>query len=106
MWKDVVGYEGLYEVSSEGQVRNFKTKLERKPFKHRGRWLKVTLFKNNTGRHWRVHRLVAIAFIPNPSGKEEVNHINLQKEDNRVINLEWATGVENRKHYRDSVHSI
>ena len=106
IWKDVVGYEGLYEVSSEGEVRNFKTKLVRKPFKHRGKWLKVTLFKNNTGRHWRIHRLVATAFIPNPLNKPEINHINLQKDDNRVANLEWVTGEENRKHYAKTVHKL
>jgi hypothetical protein len=105
MWKSVIGYEGLYEVSSEGQVRNSSGKVL-SPYKHKGKWLKVSLWNGTSKKNYPVHRLVALAFIPNPSSKLEVNHISLQKEDNRVSNLEWVTGIENRKHYRDSVHSI
>lgn len=104
IWKDIVGYEGLYEVSDSGLVRSVKTGKLRKPFFHKKKWLKVTLFKVGEKRHHRVHRLVAIAFIPNPDNKEEVNHISRVKTDNSVGNLEWMTGAENLKHYRDSVH--
>jgi len=105
MWKDVVGYEGLYEVSSEGQVRNSSGKVL-SPYKHKGKWLKVSLWDGTKKKNYPVHRLVALAFIPNPSGKEEVNHISLQKEDKRVVNFEWVTGVEKRNHHRDSVNRI
>jgi len=105
IWKDVVGYEGLYEVSSEGQVRNSSGKIM-SPYKHKGKWLKVSLRNGVSKKNYPVHRLVAIAFIPNPLNKPEINHINLQKDDNRVANLEWVTGEENRKHYANTVHKL
>jgi hypothetical protein len=105
IWKDVIGYEGLYTVSDTGLVRSVKTGKLMSPFLHKGKWLKVTLYKEGTKRHWRVHRLVAIAFIPNPDNKPEVNHISLDKADNSVANLEWTTGEENRWHYINYVHS-
>jgi hypothetical protein len=103
-WKDVVGYEGLYLISDTGLVKSIKADKIMSPFLHKKKWLKITLYKNGKSRHWRVHRLVAIAFIPNPDNKPEVNHISLNKQDNCISNLEWATGEENRKHYFTSVH--
>ena len=104
IWKDVVWYEWLYQVSNMGNVKSLKN----------GRWwiwkeriLKFTLnfwyshiriFKNNKGKTFRIHRLVAQVFIPNLENKLEVNHKNWIRDDNRVENLEWCTSSENKIH--------
>ena len=95
-WRDVVGYEGLYEVSSLGRIkRNGRIK---KPHVDHGGYLTVWLSKHSVQKCLKVHRIVAIAFIPNPKNKATVNHINGVKTDNRVENLEWATHSENIIH--------
>lgn len=94
-WKDVVGFEGLYEVSNFGRVRSKNTSkfliggLDRKGYQ------RVTLRKNGKTYTHLVHRLVAIAFIPNQEGKSFIDHINTIANDNRVENLRWCTYVEN-----------
>ena len=96
VWKPVVGYEGLYEVSNIGRVRsiNFhksgKAKVMRPSFNTWG-YLIVDLRKNNKRHSYAVHRLVALAFIPNPDNLPEINHKNEIKYDNNVENLEWCT---------------
>lgn len=104
-WKPVVGYEGLYEVSNDGRVRGVSR--VRNGVKTSGmelrqnmsqRYLKVKLYKDGSHRTLVVHRLVAKAFIPNPENKPQVNHINGDRTDNSVTNLEWCTASENQKH--------
>lgn len=102
-WRPIKGYEGLYEVSDLGRVRS----LDRynKGRVRRGRILRhyvtgseyyqVCLSKEGAQRNIAVHRLVAEAFVPNPHGKDTVNHINEDKLDNRACNLEWLTRKEN-----------
>lgn len=96
VWKPVVGYEGLYEVSNIGRVRsiNFhnsgKAKVMRPSLNTWG-YLIVDLRKNNKRHSYTVHRLVAFAFIPNPDNLPEINHKNEIKYDNTVENLEWCT---------------
>lgn len=105
VWKDIEGYEGLYQVSNLGQVRSFPRQGTRtkqihilKPmFNHKG-YLQVNLMKKGKMSSRRIHRLVAKAFIPNKERKEQVNHINGVKTDNRVENLEWCTNQENMTH--------
>ena len=99
IWKDVVGYEGLYEISNIGNVRNFRGKLKVKRCNDAtlGRE-RVDLSKNNIPEEWLVHRLVGIAFIPNPDNKPEINHIDGNPANNNVGNLEWATHKENMEH--------
>lgn len=97
IWKPVVGYEGLYEVSNLGRVRSLrkasKTILKQR---HINGYLVVGLFDNNYKQHLGlVHRLIASAFIPNPENKPEIDHINTQRDDNRIENLRWATKIEN-----------
>ena len=100
-WRDIIGYEGLYQVSNLGRVKSFWRGRERikKPVKAFNGYLHIELFKKGGKRKgFTVHRLVASAFIPNPLNKREVNHVNGVKTDNRVENLEWATSSENKRH--------
>ena len=96
VWKPVVGYEGLYEVSNIGRVRsiNFhksgKAKVMRPSLNTWGYPI-VDLRKNSKRHSYTVHRLVALAFIPNPDNLPEINHKNEIKNDNTVENLEWCT---------------
>lgn len=111
IWRDIKGYEGLYEVSDLGNVKSLERSIVRKdgtsyyiaerilrPRKKSEGYLDVALNKDGKAKHYRVHRLVAEMFIPNPENKPEVNHINANKSDNRVENLEWATREENIHH--------
>lgn len=95
-WKDISGFEGLYQVSNTGKIKSFcrkKTKIL-VPGIHRG-YERVILSKNNIRRYASVHRLVAEAFVPNPEGKPQVNHIDENTRNNNANNLEWVTSKEN-----------
>lgn len=91
-------YTGLYEVSNTEKIRSVKT--GRILMKHKDSWgyLTVCLSKHGQTQRFYVHRIVATAFIPNPENKPTVNHINENKTDNRVENLEWATMKEQIGH--------
>lgn len=95
-WKDIEGYEGLYQISSLGRVRS-GGKI-RKPSATGHGYLKVVLAKDGHMHHHKIHRLVASAFVPNPHARREVNHINGDKTDNRMDNLEWVSRGENIRH--------
>lgn len=109
-WKDVNGYEGMYQVSSFGRVRSVDRVVKHNDSYRRikGRdivlrnhgcgYKMVNLWKNNNVRIAYVHRLVAEAFIPRVLGKNEVNHIDNNKSNNNVENLEWCTQSENVTH--------
>lgn len=102
IWRKIEGFEN-YEVSNLGQVRslNYKRTGEIKiliPCKNNNGYLKVVLCKSGKQHTKRVHRLVATAFIPNLEGKKEVNHIDGNKQNNKVENLEWCTNLENIQH--------
>ena len=108
IWKDVVGYEGLYQVSSLGRVKNLSSKREPTyGAKHDKGYLRVTLKKaGEKDTSPLVHQLVAKAFIPNPDCKPTVDHINEDKKDNRVENLRWATYSENQLNSVESRSSV
>lgn len=95
-WKDVVGYEGLYSVSSKGRIKTHSWERTGKSriLKQRanpGGYLGVCLYKNGVVKSVMSHRIVASAFLPNPNNLPCVNHKNEKKSDNRVENLEWCT---------------
>lgn len=103
VWKDVKGYEGFYQVSNLGRVkslpRNGTVKRERILTPHRvGGYLHAELNMRGVHKGKKIHRLVAEAFIPNPDNKREVNHIDGNKHNNTVENLEWVTSSENQLH--------
>lgn len=103
IWKDIPDYEGLYMVSNLGRVKSLskyhhkreqilKNKLTKDGY------YETTLFKNGKAKYIRTHRLVAFAFIPNTFNKEQINHIDGNKLNNCVENLEWCTLQENKDH--------
>lgn len=96
-WKPIKGYEGLYSVSNNGNIRNDKTGnfIGQWVF---GGYMYVKLCKDYKTKTLRVHKLVADAFCKKTDGKTEVNHINGDKSDNRTKNLEWVTHGENMVH--------
>ena len=94
-WRAVEGYPG-YEVSNLGRVRK-NGKLTSSHRTRKGYW-QTNLYKRRKQTLHYIHRLVAIAFIPNPENKPTVNHIDGDKNNNRVSNLEWATYLENNLH--------
>ena len=94
-WKDVIGFEGCYEVSNFGRVRNAKSKAVLKQATTRKGYKAVSLFVNGTGKTIEVHRIVALAFIENENGYPEVNHIDEDKTNNCVSNLEWCSHAYN-----------
>lgn len=109
-WKNIKVYEGLYRVSSDGEIlslsrivsnnNGFRKTPERllKQSTHSNGYLVVTLCKENVKKKKRVHRLVALAFKKNPKNLKEVNHIDGDKKNNYYNNLEWCTRSENVKH--------
>ena len=94
-WKPISGYENLYEVSTHGRVRNRHGRILAQNKKKNSDYMRVHLAKNNTAKHFLVHRLVAMAFLPMEEGKDTVNHLDHDKTNNHVDNLEWCTLKEN-----------
>lgn len=102
VWKDIIGYEGLYQVSNLGRVKSLKHSEEwfLKYRLNKKGYASVVLFKGTVSskKQFMVHRLVADAFIPNPENKPQINHKDGNKLNNSVENLEWVTNYENCIH--------
>lgn len=98
LWKDIKDYEGIYQVSNLGRVKRVATGRVLKGCKDKYGYLRVDLCKNGKHKNHKIHRLVAQAFIPNTENKLEVNHIDENKTNNTVSNLEWMTAKENSNH--------
>lgn len=112
IWKDIKDYEGLYQVSNQGRIKRLSGKCLAKggnyrnltetiltlfPNKTRYNYLYVNL-NNNGIKQFRVHKLVALAFIENPNNYPQINHKDADKNNNSVENLEWCTGQQNIDH--------
>lgn len=114
-WREIKGYEGIYQVSSLGRVRSLDRKVkfsdgrERKygnkilssKLSNRG-YLMVTLWRNRNSQRLAIHRLVAKAFIPNPDNLPQVNHKDENKTNNRANNLEWCTNQYNNQYSKNT----
>ena len=112
IWKPIVGYEGLYEISNYGNLRSMPRVIMRKdgkpytvqtikmlkPSYDKDGYLRIELNNKGVAKKYYVHRLVANSFIPNTFNKPQVNHKNAVKDDNSIENLEWVTNQENRDH--------
>jgi len=103
IWKDISGYEGIYQISNLGNVKSisyqgFIREHLMKPKSHHTGYKTVMLCKEGVQKNKSVHTLVAYAFIPNPQNKPYVNHIDGDKANNCVSNLEWVTAKENTGH--------
>jgi len=104
IWKDIKEYEGLYRVSNLGNVKSWHTHKTGKkgkclsPKLTPSGYYKVNLYKDHIQKTFSIHQLVANEFIPNKENKKGVNHIDGNKLNNRLNNLEWATDLENMTH--------
>jgi len=110
-WRDVIGYEGLYKVSNLGRVKSlerivtdrngvempFPSVMKKNTKSKTGYW-HVNLWKDNKVKFKKVHRLIAEVFIPNPENKPQINHIDSNRLNNEISNLEWCTASENTIH--------
>lgn len=104
IWKDIIGYEGLYQISNFGKIKrlvSIKCNKERFLSITKDRkygYCRVMLCKNNKSKRFLIHRLIAEHFIPNPENKPCIDHINGIKDDNRIENLRWCTYKENNNY--------
>ena len=110
VWRDIPGYEGKYQVSNDGKVRslNYRHTGKKQILKERvdiGGYAVIGLCKDGKEKKYKVHRLIALAFIPNPNNLPYVNHKDENKTNNHVSNLEWCTakynvnyGTRNERH--------
>lgn len=100
IWKNVVGYEGVYQVSNLGNLKRLFKNKERmlSGREDKDGYIEVILSRKQSKKFCRLHRLVAEAFIPNIDNKPQVNHKDRNKKNNKVENLEWVTCSENTIH--------
>lgn len=112
IWKEIEGYEGFYQISNLGRVKSIdrfvkgqiglrKAKGDLKiPTLGKRGYYEIGLNKNSSRKTVKIHRLIALHFIPNPENKPHINHIDGNKLNNKINNLEWCTHAENMRHAR------
>ena len=93
--KDIKGYEGLYAITEDGKVWSYRSNRFLKTNINRSGYQYVVVSVGGERKTFTIHKLVAEAFIPNPEGKQQVNHKDEDKTNNKVENLEWMTAIEN-----------
>lgn len=99
IWNDIKGYEGKYKVSNLGRIKSLrKNKVLKQTINKRDGYFYVGICKDGKRKNRKVHRLIAETFMPNPKNKPTVNHIDGNKENNCISNLEWCSQSENMKH--------
>lgn len=105
IWKDIIGYEGLYKISSFGRIKSKHTNNKwgsgwklLNGYRDNLGYLYTALFKEGNRHIFKIHRLVALHFIPNSENKPQVNHIDADKTNNRIENLKWCSALENMRH--------
>lgn len=110
IWKDIIGYEGLYQISNLGNIKALEKsvwngqgyihfpEIIRKPNPDKDGYLNITLSNCGKVKTYKIHRLVAEMFIPNLKNKPQVNHKDGNKTNNCADNLEWCTNQENQQH--------
>ena len=123
VWKDIKGYEGKYQVSNLGQVKSLDVIIEytnkygnKSKQLHKGKiisqhdngygYMSVMLWKDNKSKNFYIHRLVAEAFIPNPYNLSQVNHIDENKQNNSIDNLEWCDVKYNNNYGTKNKRSV
>lgn len=119
IWKDIEDYEGLYQVSNFGRIKSLKRTVMRRnnrqytekekilnQYNNKKGYKYVCLCKEGKAKSIKTHRLVAETFIPNIFNKEQVNHIDYDKANNIVTNLEWVTNKENYEHARKNQNIV
>lgn len=104
-WRDIPGYEGIYQASNLGNIRSNYTKLQGHPTRSKGGILKATsnnngylsvaLYKDGKKKKYLIHRLIATTFIPNPNNLPQINHKDENRHNNHADNLEWCTARYN-----------
>ena len=102
--KEIKGYEGIYTIDTDGNVYNMITNEKKKWWLNDKGYALVELHNNGNRKRFRVHRLVAETYLPNPNNHKEVNHLDLDKCNNSVDNLEWCNGNQNIKHYYETTN--
>lgn len=113
-WRNIKGFEGLYQVSSEGRIASLpktgsgghKNTIYLTPNRDKDGYLTVILYKDSTRTPFKIHRLVAETFIPNTYNLPQVNHINEDKTDNNLYNLEWCTASYNSNYGNGKINRI
>lgn len=96
--KPIAGYEGLYSATEDGQIWSHRSNKFMKPGKHPSGYSKVNLTKDGVSHTYYIHRLVAETFIPNPDNLPQINHLDENKENNAVSNLQWCTAAINNNY--------
>lgn len=111
IWKDIRGYEGLYQISSLGNIKSYPKKYQHnsivvlKPSTNQYGYKYIGLYKNKERKSYLIHRLVAEAFIPNPNNLPQINHKDENKQNNCVDNLEWCSNEYNASYGTRNIRS-